>query len=344
MARSSALNDLVKRAREESGTTDVDPTTAEERRSFLTGLGGGPRAGTVRSKSDAVAVDDPVIEEEARAIEKAASAPISEPAAVVDHVLPTNSLYIGDESLLEGISSPGLTKQSSSDDPFATSNPHPLRLASALSREYGTDWLSWEPETIWGEIRELVGAEPPAAVKDMVMAIMALLTTDNFWTEHHIFLWTVQALNGTSPDFTVLPEPRPEELAFAVYVANQIRDNTPITTPNGETVDIGIYYNRDVTSAIATSLFLRGLVWAPRPFQGHGDVDEETGLALPDTNEILGSLMDPDGRALANRVAKAWATIEAEGIEDLESPEDTPESVQIAHLFSIRNYVKTHAR
>jgi len=357
MARSEGMNALLGKAREKRTVARAGTKVPlEQRRSFLGGLGAGgqPSRGTTKATSTTAAPSEPAqIEQEARAIEQVAdSAPaqpasqisvVAEPQGISKHADSISLVADEGESLLGDFESEGLLKKASTDL-FRAESPHPVSLVRELFDLFGEDWTSWEPEMLWREVLEERGHEPTRTNKDTILAVLSLLVTENFWNEHHLFLWTVEALNGRSPDFGSLPEPRPEELAFAIQVANEVRDNHTVHAADGSPLASGVYYGHDVVGAIATILFLHGIVWAPPPFQGHGATDQETDLVLPNVNDSLAALMDESGRALATRISRVWAIIESQGIEDIEAEDETEEAVQVAHLVSIREYVRTHAR
>jgi len=346
MARSKGVDALLGRAREKSSSARSAPMIDRSaRHGFLSGFGGKPRSKTAFATDPIPASDEPEhIQSGADAISAASEAPAG-PPEVTDAWTSkiADSIDVGedDEGLLGDITLPGFEKNAEKNI-FRAEDPHPMKLVKELMEMFGEDWLEWEPEMLWLEIKDERGKEPTRPVKDTIQAMLSLLRTESFWQEHHVFLHMVEALNGRSPDFSMLPEPSPEELAFAVTVANEVRDSNPVKSPNGEVVAAGVYYGNDVVNTIATCLFLSGLVYAPRPFQGHGETDGDTGLLLPSVNDALAALMGEDGKVLQTRMAGLWKLVEEEGITDLDSDEETPESVQLARLISMREYVRSY--
>ena len=171
-------------------------------------------------------------------------------------------------------------------------------------------------------IAEVTSSHPSEEVRNMIGALAGLVESEAFWNEHHIFLWTAQALNGQVPIMTTLPELSPEEVVFAVGVANLIRDGETLDLPNGETLP-GVTIGVQVAATIAAVFHMAGLVYAPEPV----DV----------ANEHLSKLHEPEIKALAKSVATEWERVSEEGEPDLEA--DTL-GLQLARLVDIRDYVR----
>lgn len=131
------------------------------------------------------------------------------------------------------------TVQGASEDTFADPDPvppptiinlfqhpdaHPYVLDLALMKEYGPEWLEWEPETLEYQIPQDF---PTSSVSDLNMsklqAVKALHLVDSFWQEWEVFIVVTMALNSLFPDFEVMQVPTVAQCAVAVDTARRLR-------------------------------------------------------------------------------------------------------------------------
>lgn len=206
---------------------------------------------------------------------------------------------------------------------YQSNRPHPIELFKKLSSDFNRlEWTVWEPEALSAEIEAVSGSRPSEVVRNMIGALSALVESEAFWREHHVFLFTCQALNAQITDFSVLPDLTPAEIAFAVGVANEVRDGDDLDLPNGERIS-GVRFDDQVIATIAAVFHGYGLVYAPEPFER--------------VNEYLRRLQDESGRALADEVKAAWDSMGAGAPEELDA---SSLGLQIARLYDITEYVR----
>lgn len=214
---------------------------------------------------------------------------------------------------------------------YQSRRPHPLDLFRTLSSDFGgMRWAEWTPENTWAAIKDKTGSAPNALVRNMVGALKSLVESESFWNEHHSFLWIAQALNGDIPDFTDLPELTPEQIVFAIHVAEQIRDNQPIKMPDNTEIP-GVVFDDQVLATIAVIFHMAGLLFVPPPVHGEANV-------------LIRKLQDPAAQAMSRQVEAAWAKLvkRVEGGEALKAADfdpDDPLDLQLARLGAIREYV-----
>ena len=205
-----------------------------------------------------------------------------------------------------GVTTTQVAKKLEADvEPWLDPDVHPVLLLRDLTRLYGKEWLSWEPETIWSEVREDEGvsSEIPRVNKDKVMAVRTAVKTDFPWKHLEVFENAALAFAGLVPRFDVMQPLEPYQIALAVDVLFRIHP--------------GIEYDDDVKGYIAALLVHDGLSWAPPEF--FGDVEEMMAKLRP-TNEV------------ADAVKKAWKADESPA-------EDSPSGSQIATLLAIKEYL-----
>lgn len=114
------------------------------------------------------------------------------------------------------------------EDAFATS-----LLAIALD-EYGTDVLSWDPETLWMELAEDFSARIPRVNKDKLQALITCYTTNLFFVSLEFFITTCNVLSGAEANFSKFDPADSEEIIWAVY---EIMLNTSIDRDKNDKED-----------------------------------------------------------------------------------------------------------
>lgn len=133
---------------------------------------------------------------------------------------------------------------------FVHHDTHPVVYDVALLKEYGTEWFTWEPGTLWAEI--LQDFKVPSIsdhAKAKIQAIKTLHISEAYWLDWEVFGWLTQALNNNIPDWQTLQKPSAGQMMNSVDVATMVRAE--------ET------FSPDVASFAAASLMDDGIVYAP---------------------------------------------------------------------------------
>ena len=186
----------------------------------------------------------------------------------------------------------------------------PIDLLRAITGKLGPRWISWEPETLWSELKRAADAAPSALLKDKIQAAKSLLVTNAFWRDHLAFEKIVMALNGHAPLFDQYQNPSPAMIANALEEAAKIRKAE---------------FSGEVLRYIAVIAYQDGLVVLPEPLDvAQGHLDE---LCRP----VVGQHLKDD-------IRRRWE--ESKG-----SPEgmyaETPTGVHLAKMAAIREYVRS---
>lgn len=88
----------------------------------------------------------------------------------------------------------------------------PASFATTLLTVYldcfGTEALTWDPNTIQMEVEQEFGVDMPAASFDRLLTAISLLTTDTFYTSCPDFVRACVVLSGhtPTPDLLILPD------------------------------------------------------------------------------------------------------------------------------------------
>lgn len=106
---------------------------------------------------------------------------------------------------------------------FSHPEAHPFVLDVALLKTFQLDWLKWEPDTLFQEIRETFNTSIADVNRVKILATMTLHVIDTFWESWEVFENTVLALNGVIPRIGYIQPPDIPLLMTGVDIANSIR-------------------------------------------------------------------------------------------------------------------------
>lgn len=188
----------------------------------------------------------------------------------------------------------------------------PIEIVRALTRKLGREWILWEPETLWPEIRRIFGVALTEPLKAKIQATKALLVTDAFWRDHLAFEKVVMAFNNHTPLFDAYQNPSPAEIANALEEASKIRSGR---------------FSDEVLRYVAVSCYQDGLILLPEPL----DVAQEHLDEL--TSQVV-------GRQFVQDLRRRWSEQQVnEPSRDMYS--ETVTGVQLARMRAIQEYVRT---
>lgn len=115
----------------------------------------------------------------------------------------------------------------SNPDTFATT------LVTLFMDTYGSDALTWDPETIALELEDDFQVKPPAEVFDKLMIGIHLLTTDEFYNLVPEFISVCNILSGDTYDPRTWDPADTEEIAWgvteAMLIAPPLNEEEPFT-------------------------------------------------------------------------------------------------------------------
>lgn len=109
---------------------------------------------------------------------------------------------------------------------FQHPDAHAFVLDMALLRQYGPEWMEWEPDTL--RLR-IPNDFPTTSVSDLnmdkIQAAKTLHYVNSYWLDWDIFLPCTMAFNSLYPDFSIMQVPTVAQCAVSVDMANRIRDD-----------------------------------------------------------------------------------------------------------------------
>jgi len=102
-----------------------------------------------------------------------------------------------------------------------------LTLYLILMKKYGEEWLSWEPLTIYLELRDDFSCEPSTVTMDRISAVQVLMTSSSFYTDLYGFTGICNTLAEGTPSFSLINPVTVAEAAWAVTEAGLLREPLP---------------------------------------------------------------------------------------------------------------------
>lgn len=96
-------------------------------------------------------------------------------------------------------------------------------LGEVLEEKYGSEWLDWEPETLWQMIKRDFVSDVHPVNKDKIGAVKTLLLVDDYWEQWNIFEKVTKAFNNQIPSFLMTEGCSPGEMAWSVEDSSRIR-------------------------------------------------------------------------------------------------------------------------
>lgn len=157
---------------------------------------------------------------------------------------------------------------------FTNPSTHALVLGLILLKEFGPEYLAWEPETVWTEVEKTWGTTVSEINKQKIQAVRLCYVQESPYRDWEVFEDVAAALNGVIPRFDILQRPTAAHAAEALDMMLQIRENYPIQD--------------QIYRYCAAVLMDTGVAWGPGP--------------LSPCNKYLTPTV---GQALQNRIESA---------------------------------------
>ena len=97
-------------------------------------------------------------------------------------------------------------------------------LNSIMLKQYGPEWIDWDPTTIYMELKEDFRVDPSSEVMDRLSAVQVTLGTGAFFDRLDAFLNVSNTLNSGEPSFAMFDPVTTEEIAWALTEVSLMRD------------------------------------------------------------------------------------------------------------------------
>jgi hypothetical protein len=102
-------------------------------------------------------------------------------------------------------------------------------LNAILTRQYGEEWLAWEPLTVYLEIKSDYRVDPPSELLDRIAAIQIIMTSDAFFKRLDAFIAICTTLSTGDPSFAAFDPASVEECAWGIAEVGLLREPLPFS-------------------------------------------------------------------------------------------------------------------
>lgn len=190
---------------------------------------------------------------------------------------------------------------------FTHRDTHPLVLNLLMISEFGPDYLGWEPETCWLEVRNTWGGSISELNRNKIQAVRTCHTSDLPYKRWNVFDNVCAGLVGSSPRFDMIQKPSPHRAALALEVLSQIKED--------------VEFSPEVIKYCGASMLDYGMVYGPG--------------ALSPCNKVIAPLVGN----VQNRVKRAFEMsvvpkFDGQNIDD----------VQLMKSYSVRDFQEGASR
>lgn len=136
---------------------------------------------------------------------------------------------------------------------FTNRETHPLILNLLLLKEFGLEYLGWEPETCWVEIERSWGTTISEINRNKIQAIRTCHVSDSPYEKWEIFEKVAMGFVGLTPKFDLIQKATPHRAALALDVMSQVREKQPVSD--------------EVYKYVAAVMMDSGLTYGPGPME-----------------------------------------------------------------------------
>lgn len=192
---------------------------------------------------------------------------------------------------------------------FTDKRAHPLQILDVLTMRYQTEWVEWEPSTLWWALRRDFGPVGEIA-RNKIMALRVAVSMDMPWLDWDVFEDSGLAWNDIVPVIGAFQPMSPAQTAFAVSILRRIRSDEE--------------FDPEVVAYIGAILEENGFAYAPEEFFGpvQGLLDRRRWL--------LG---------FKQEVATAWDQIKDVDPTTIEWRDDHPLDIHLLKLAVVKVYL-----
>jgi hypothetical protein len=195
---------------------------------------------------------------------------------------------------------------------FNTTDVPPLVYREVLAEKYKGDWMEWEPETLWWQVRKDFGPVNEIA-RNKIMALRACLKTNTPWIDWDAFENVANAFNDNIPIFGLVQPPELEEAAYAVMMLRELED-----WPFGS----------EVSGYLAAVCLSAGLIYAPEEW-------------FPSAQYFIDR--QSHNPALVEEARRAWEALRGRALTTIEWREDNALDNQVRKLWEISRYIESRS-
>ncbi len=185
---------------------------------------------------------------------------------------------------------------------FTNRETHPLLLDLILTKEFGKEYLGWEPETCWVEIGRTWNTSLSEINRNKIQAVRTCHVSDQPYERWEVFEKTGMALMGLAPRFDLIQKSTPHRASVSLEIMSHIRDEPG--------------HSKEVYKYVAACLQEAGIIYGP-------------GILEP-CNEYL---VRKSGRQLQERVRDKVASGKTPRFDGTDS-----DDIQVMKSLSVKDF------
>tara|TARA_Y100000310_G_scaffold334995_1_gene415982 strand:- start:14045 stop:14713 length:669 start_codon:yes stop_codon:yes gene_type:complete len=136
---------------------------------------------------------------------------------------------------------------------FTNRETHPLILNLLLLKEFGSDYLGWEPETCWVEIGRTWNTTISEINRNKIQAIRTCHVSDDPYERWEVFEKVAMGLVGLTPKFDLIQRPTLHRAALALDILAQVKEDLKLSD--------------EVYKYVAAVMLDSGVAYGPGPLE-----------------------------------------------------------------------------
>jgi hypothetical protein len=215
---------------------------------------------------------------------------------------------------------------------------HPVAIHKLLDKRFGFEWIAWDPDALWQELRGEFGFTVSELSRSKIQSLRSLHANEMFWTNWEVFSPVVQALNNRIPNFWLMQKPSISQMYAGVDMVSDIRDHP---------------YNPEISKFMAAAFMDDGVRYAPPPLDFIQD--ELSGkkyfcnncgqVGVDNDNKSCDSCGSPDLKKYQEFPLEEFKPRIANILKgEYDILEESPADVQGAKLLTAMNYMNFRRR
>ena len=106
---------------------------------------------------------------------------------------------------------------------------HPVALFVLLTKTFGKEFIGWEPETLWAELRLTFSTAPSLKLRAKIQALRTCLSTHSPFEYWECFEACAYGLAGLPPRFDLVQQANPMQCIHTIDVLKALNTKQSIT-------------------------------------------------------------------------------------------------------------------
>lgn len=147
---------------------------------------------------------------------------------------------------------------------FNRPDTHPVVLDVALFKVFGTEWIEWDPDSVFIAVEKSQNTAPSRQAKSRIYALSVLHSNNAYWEDWRSFEAMSWSLAGKHVDLAQLTPLHPAPMLYGYRVAKWI-DAEGKLVDDVEAYAISVFLNGQLSLIPPDMAFLQDRLFATRP-------------------------------------------------------------------------------